>query len=923
MTQRIYSFGGGSADGASTMKDLLGGKGANLAEMSSLGLPVPPGFTLTTAVCMEYLDGLATRKGSFYESRGAGAGNGIMSGVTMGGGAAPAQAGLPEGLMDEVREALSKVESIVGKRFGDAGSPLLVSVRSGARASMPGMMDTILNLGLNDTTVQGLAAASGNPRFAWDSYRRFVTMYANVAMGLDRGQLDAIVRAEMKARGVEEEVELSADDWAAIVPQLKARVEELKRRPFPEDPVEQLEGAIRAVFASWNTPRARFYRREHGFPDDWGTACNVQAMVFGNLGDDSATGVCFTRDPKNGGNVFFGEFLVNAQGEDVVAGIRTPQPLNREGGDAETTLPTLQEVMPAAYDELVAVYKKLEAHYRDMQDIEFTIEGGRLWILQTRTGKRTGQAAVRIAVDMVEEGLIDAVTALRRVEPAQVGQLLHPTIDPDAPRNVIARGLPASPGAATGVVVFDSAGAVKRVADGEKVILVREETSPEDIEGMAAAVGILTARGGQTSHAAVVARGMGVCCVAGCKDITVHERDRLFVTRGPESITVRDGDLVTLDGSTGEVLLGSVAVSTPELAESGLDELLAWADQHARLGVRANADTPDDAALARGFGAVGIGLCRTEHMFFEGDRIAAVRQMILADDEQDRTRALERIYPMQRADFLGIFRAMDGLPVTIRLLDPPLHEFLPHEDAEIVELAKVSGMPASRVRAQVENLREANPMMGHRGCRLGLTHPSIYTMQVRAILDAALDAKAEGLDVRPEIMIPLVGVETELKILRGLVTRTAEKVFSTRGARVDFTTGTMIELPRACLTADRIAEHADFFSFGTNDLTQTTFGYSRDDAGFLKLYTSGLGVLERDPFVSLDTDGVGQLVAMGTERGRSTKGDLKVGICGEHGGDPRSIAFVHGAGLDYVSCSPYRVPVARLAAARAALESQG
>ena len=920
MTQRIYSFGGGTADGGSSMKDLLGGKGANLAEMSSLGMPVPPGFTITTAVCMEYLDSQRPRKTSFYESRGAGSGEGTMAGVTMGGGAAAVKPGLPDGLMDEVHAALANVESISGRAFGDPEDPLLVSVRSGARSSMPGMMDTILNLGLNDVTVEGLASKSGNARFAWDSYRRFVTMYANVAMGLDRVQLDAIVRAEVRASGLEEESELSADQFRALVPKLKARVLELKRTPFPEDPVEQLAGAIRAVFESWNVPRARFYRKEHGFDDRWGTAVNVQAMVFGNLGDDSATGVCFTRDPKSGERVFFGEFLVNAQGEDVVAGLRTPQPLNREGGDAGTTLPTLQEVMPETYDELVAVYQRLEAHYRDMQDIEFTVEEGRLWILQTRNGKRTGQAAVRIAVDMVGEGLIDTTTALRRVSAQHVAQLLHPTIDPDAPRTVIARGLPASPGAATGVVVFTSEEAVRRAEQGDDVILVREETSPEDIHGMAASKGILTARGGQTSHAAVVARGMGVCCVAGCKEIVVRERDRCFVTRGDRPMTLREGDLVTLDGGAGEVLLGSVAVSTPDLDGSGLDELLGWADEVATLGVRANADSPEDARLARSFGATGIGLCRTEHMFFDGDRIAAVRQMILAEDEEDRLRALEKLYPMQRADFVGIFEAMDGLPVTIRLLDPPLHEFLPHEDHEIVELAQLSGLPVSRVRAQVANLKEANPMMGHRGCRLGLTHPSIYAMQVRAILDAALDAKSGGVDVQVEIMIPLVGAEEELRRLRELTMRTAAQVFRSRGTELDYKIGTMIELPRACLLADRIAEHADFFSFGTNDLTQTTFGYSRDDAGFLKAYTSpALGILPSDPFVTLDQDGVGQLVAMATEKGRSTKPDLKVGICGEHGGDPASIDFVHRAGLDYVSCSPYRVAVARIAAAHAAL----
>ena len=917
MSDRIYSFGGGVADGSSSMKDLLGGKGANLAEMSSLGLPVPPGFTITSAVCMEYLDALAGSRPSFLGQRG----TGPMTGVTWG--AAPvAEPDLPEGLMDEVRERLARVEQIAGRTFGDPANPLLVSVRSGARQSMPGMMDTILNLGLNDATVEGLAAQSDNPRFAWDSYRRFVTMYANVAMGLDRAQLDAIVANAVRARGAADETALTADDWRVIVPELKQRVRDLRQKSFPEDPVEQLAGAIQAVFSSWNTPRARFYRRENGFPDDWGTACSVQAMVFGNMGDDCATGVAFTRDPKNGDKVFFGEFLVNAQGEDVVAGIRTPQPINREGSHVDSDLPTLQDVMPAAYDELVTTYQNLEAHYRDMQDIEFTIEGGRLWILQTRTGKRTGAAAVRIAVDMANEGIITRAEALGRVGAEQLGQLLHPTIDPDAPKNVIARGLPASPGAATGTVVFHADDAVRLTEEGESVILVREETSPEDIHGMAAAKGILTARGGQTSHAAVVARGMGVPCVAGCKEIVVHERERSFETRTGRgrSLTLREGDVITLDGGTGEVLLGEVAVSVPDVGESGLPELLGWADEVARLGVRANADTPADAKIAREFGATGIGLCRTEHMFFEGDRIDAVREMILAEDEEDRQAALDKLYPMQRIDFVGIFEAMDGLPVTIRLLDPPLHEFLPHEGHEIEALAKTMGVPLSHLRAQTELLREANPMMGHRGCRLGLTFPSIYEMQVRAILDAALDARGRGVAVHAEIMIPLVGIEAELARLRALVESTARQVFAHRGESIDIKIGTMIELPRACLVADRIAEHADFFSFGTNDLTQTTFGFSRDDAGFLKDYQGpGLQVLAKDPFVTIDVDGVGQLVAMATRKGRAAKGDLKVGICGEHGGDPDSIAFVHGAGLDYVSCSPFRVPVARLAAAHAAL----
>ena len=922
MTDRIYSFGGGAADGSSSMKELLGGKGANLAEMSSLGLPVPPGFTITSAVCMEYLDAVAATKPTFLGQRRAG--RGPMSGVTWGAPSVPEPA-LPAGLMDAIQERLARVEAIVGRTFGSAADPLLVSVRSGARQSMPGMMDTILNLGLNDATVEGLAARSGDARFAWDSYRRFVTMYANVAMGLDRAQLDAIVHGAVRAKGADDDTALTADDWRAIVPQLKARVLELKQARFPEEPLAQLQGAVQAVFASWNTPRAQFYRRKNGFPDHWGTACSVQAMVYGNLGDASATGVAFTRDPKNGDNVFFGEFLVNAQGEDVVAGTRTPQPINREGSHAGAEVPTLQDLMPEAYAELVSTYRGLEAHYRDMQDIEFTIESGRLWILQTRTGKRTGAAAVRIAVDMATEGLITQSEALNRVGAEQLGQLLHPTVDPDAPKSVIAVGLSASPGAATGKIVFHADDAVRLAAEGHDVILVREETSPEDIHGMAAAKGVLTSRGGQTSHAAVVARGMGVPCVAGCSEVVVHERERSLETRPGRggSVTLREGDIITLDGGTGEVLLGAVAVSVPDVSNSGLHQLLEWADGAARLGVRANADTPSDAKVARDFGATGIGLCRTEHMFFEGDRIAAVREMILADDEEDRQSALEKLYPMQRQDFLGIFEAMDGLPVTIRLLDPPLHEFLPHEGHEIEELARSMSVPLSHVRAQVELLREQNPMMGHRGCRLGLTFPSIYVMQVRAILDAAIDAQTRGVDVQPEIMIPLVSIEAELQRLRALVESTARQVFAHRGATVAFKIGTMIELPRACLVADKIAAHADFFSFGTNDLTQTTFGFSRDDAGFLKEYQGpGLQVLSQDPFVTIDIEGVGQLVAMGTIRGRSAKPDLKVGICGEHGGDPASVAFVHRAGLDYVSCSPFRVPVARLAAAHAALADE-
>ncbi|MEE2829588.1 MAG: pyruvate, phosphate dikinase [Myxococcota bacterium] len=902
--KRIYTFGAGKAEGSSTMKDLLGGKGANLAEMSSLGLPVPPGFTITTAVCMDYLSSLGDSRPAFGEP--------VPEGV------------LAEDLRTEIRQALAGIETALGKTFGGTESPLLVSVRSGGRVSMPGMMDTVLNLGLNDRSVEALAAEADDERFAWDSYRRFVSMYADVVMGLHRARLATLVDEVKRELGVTQDTEVGAEGWKVVVGRMKARISESLGRSFPEDPMEQLEGAILAVFRSWNTARARFYRKENGISDDWGTAVNVQAMVFGNMGEHSATGVAFTRDPKNGAKVFFGEFLVNAQGEDVVAGLRTPQSINRDDAAADPSVPTLQELMPEAYGELETIYQQLERHYRDMQDIEFTIEQGQLFLLQTRSGKRTGAAAVRIAVDMVDEGLIERDEALRRVDEEDLTQLLHPSVDPDAAKTTIAQGLPASPGAATGKVVFTADDAVSLSERGEPVILVREETSPEDIHGMAVARGILTQRGGQTSHAAVVARGMGRCCVVGCSDITVH-RDGSFTARpregGEGEWTIREGDIITLDGSTGAVLLGEVAMSAAGLEGSGIEDLLGWADEVARLGVRANADTPGDAETARQFGARGIGLCRTEHMFFEGDRITAVREMILADDLQDRSAALDKLYPMQRSDFVGIFEAMDGLPVTIRLLDPPLHEFLPHDEAELEAVASAMSVPVSRLRTQVENLKEFNPMMGHRGCRLGITHPEIYRMQVRAILDAALDVQERGKDPKPEIMIPLVGIDRELEILRSLTEAAAAEVFERRGKRIDYLIGTMIELPRAALTADRIAAHADFFSFGTNDLTQTTFGYSRDDAKFLQTYQEpAIGVLSVDPFVSIDVEGVGQLVREGTDRGRSVKSELKVGICGEHGGDPASISFVHEVGLDYVSCSPFRVPVARLAAGQAGLD---
>jgi len=911
--KRIYSFGGGKAEGSADDKALLGGKGANLAEMCSLGLPVPPGFTITTGVCLEYLEAEAEKaKGT--------RGRWVPPGTPV------EPTPLPEGLPAQIDAAMTALEAELGKGFGDASDPLLVSVRSGAAISMPGMMDTVLNLGLNDATVAGLAAKSGDERFAWDSYRRFVQMYADVVLGLHRAQLDRIVSEHRASKGVEHDTDLEAADWKHLVAAMKARIESSLGFTFPEEPRDQLMGAVRAVFASWNTSRARFYRRQNNIADDLGTAVNVQAMVFGNMGADCATGVAFTRDPKDGRRLFFGEFLVNAQGEDVVAGLRTPQPINLEA-DPDSTLPTLQDVMPEAYRELHTVHRRLEAHYRDMQDIEFTIENGRLWMLQTRRGKRTIAAAVRIAVDMVEEGLISKEEAIRRVDPGRLDQLLHPTVAPGAARTVIAKGLPASPGAATGRVVFTAEEAVKRADRGEDVILVREETSPEDIQGMSVAQGILTQRGGQTSHAAVVARGMGRCCVVGCSELALHRdgsfsiRERLIEGR---EIRVREGDLITLDGSSGEVMLGDVERSKPDLEGSGLSTLLEWADLLARLGVRANADTPEDAAVARGFGAVGIGLCRTEHMFFDAERIGAVREMILSDDDASRARALDKLFPMQRADFLGIFRAMDGCPVTIRLLDPPLHEFLPHKADERAQLAETMGVSLAAIDRRVEDLHEFNPMMGHRGCRLGVTNPEIYRMQARAIIEAALDAALEGIDVRPEIMIPLVGVARELELLRGVVISEADAVFARREATVEYLVGTMIELPRACLTADRIAEHADFFSFGTNDLTQTTFGYSRDDARFLAPYQDpDIAVLPQDPFVSIDAEGVGALVAMGVARGRSVKSKLKVGICGEHGGDPASIAFVDGVGLDYVSCSPYRVPIARLAAATAVLEAAG
>ena len=891
--QLVYVFGEGRSDGEGTMRELLGGKGAGLAEMSGLGIAVPPGFTITTEVCT-----------SFYELGRR----------------------YPEGLEQQVRTGIAHVERIGGAGFGDAENPLLLSVRSGARVSMPGMMDTVLNLGLNDATVQGLAARSGNPRFAYDSYRRFVAMYGGVVLGIgrdaetDEDAFEALLDAKKRERGAEFDTDLTAEDLRELVAAYKTEIRE-RGATFPDDPGEQLWGAIGAIFDSWENPRAVVYREMYGYPSSWGTAVNVQAMVFGNLGEDCATGVVFTRDAATGERRLSGEFLLNAQGEDVVAGVRTPRPIlaaDRREGES----PSLQEAMPQSFEELEQACATLESHFREMQDIEFTIERGRLWMLQTRSGKRTGRAMVKIAVDFVSEGVIDEATALRRQDPEQLDELLHRVFDPAAARDVVATGLAASPGAAVGRVVFSADEAGDAVARGERVILVRTETSPEDIQGMIAADGILTARGGMTSHAAVVARGMGKCCVTGCGVLEIdYQRGRISVlapNRG--EITVQRGDVISLDGSSGEVMLGELPQLDAELPAE-YERLMSWADRARSLGVRANADTPKDAARARSFGAEGIGLCRTEHMFFGDDRILAMRQMICAEGETARRAALEKMLPMQREDFAGILRAMAGFPVTIRLLDPPLHEFLPTNEDEIAEVAAALGVPLQQVARRVAALHEFNPMLGHRGVRLAVTYPEIYEVQVRAIIEAACRLTAEGVRVIPEIMVPLVGMEGELQRLRELVVTTAERVIEECGTRVDYAVGTMIELPRACVLADRIAEHADFFSFGTNDLTQTTFGLSRDDsARFLPAYLEQR-LLEHDPFVEIDREGVGGLIALGVERGRSTKPGLKVGICGEHGGNPASVEFCHEAGLDYVSCSPYRVPIARLAAAQAALKA--
>jgi pyruvate,orthophosphate dikinase len=883
MSKWVYAFGGGKAEGGADMKALLGGKGANLAEMSSLGLPVPPGFTITTELCTYY-----------YQN----------------------DRSYPDDLEAEVTAALARVEALVGAKFGDPVNPLLVSVRSGARASMPGMMDTVLNLGLNDETVQGLARHSGDERFAYDSYRRFIQMFGDVVLGVDHHHFEEILELHKEDRGVTLDTELSADDWRAVIEEYKAKVKEETGEAFPQDPKRQVWASIGAVFGSWMNQRAITYRKLHHIPDDWGTAVNVQAMVFGNMGEDCATGVAFTRNPSTGENAFYGEYLVNAQGEDVVAGIRTPQSITIKGKDENHgTLPAMEEVMPPVFEQLMGVRETLERHYRDMQDIEFTVQSGTLYMLQTRTGKRTAGAAIRIAVEMVQEGLISSAEAVQRIEPSSLDQLLHPTLDPKAERKVIARGLPASPGAACGEIAFSADKAETEAAAGKSVILCRVETSPEDIHGMHAAKGILTTRGGMTSHAAVVARGMGRPCVSGAGELRIDYKLGLMRVRDQE---FKEGDLITIDGGTGEVMAGAVPTVQPELS-GDFAALMVWADEIRTMGVRANADTPLDCRTARQFGAEGIGLCRTEHMFFDAERIIAVREMILADTPQQRRRALDQILPMQRQDFVEIFKIMSGLPVTIRLLDPPLHEFLPHEEAELAEVAKAAGAPLDELRARALKLSEVNPMLGHRGCRLAITYPEIYEMQARAIFEAAaLVAKETGETVEPEIMIPLIAMREELSILKALVDRVAREVMKAEGIEIKYLTGTMIELPRACLRARQIAEEAEFFSFGTNDLTQTTFGLSRDDAGnFLGAYEQR-GILKHDPFISLDVDGVGELVMIGAERGRETRPDIKLGICGEHGGDPASIAFCQKVGLSYVSCSPFRVPIARLAAAQAA-----
>jgi len=885
--QTVYSFGGNAPhdDARQRDKTITGGKGSNLAEMASIGLPVPPGFTITTEECVRYL-----QEGADFSDK----------------------------LRADVMTALTHIEAAAGKNFGNAADPLLVSVRSGARVSMPGMMDTVLNLGLNDETVEGLAKTSGDERFAWDSYRRFVQMYSDVVLGIDHGLFEEALEITKEDNGFYADTELSADDWKTLVAQYKGIVQDERGEPFPQDVTEQLWGAIAAVFDSWDSDRAKVYRRLNDIPADWGTAVNVQAMVFGNMGETSATGVAFTRDPATGTRAYYGEYLINAQGEDVVAGIRTPQYLTKAAREAAGAKPlSMEESLPDAYTELARVFDLLEAHYRDMQDIEFTVERGKLWMLQTRSGKRTAKAALKMAVDMVGEGLITKPEAVKRIDPMALDQLLHPTLDPNAARDVLTAGLPASPGAAAGKIVLDADTAEQWANRGEKVILVRVETSPEDIHGMHAAQGILTARGGMTSHAAVVARGMGRPCVSGASAVSI-DRQSGELRIGAQ--VLKEGDEITLDGANGQVMLGIVPTVDPELA-GDFGVLMEWADESRRMRVRANAETPADCKMARQFGAEGIGLCRTEHMFFDASRISAVRQMILAEDEAGRRKALEQLLPEQRSDFTSIFEVMAGLPCTIRLLDPPLHEFLPHGDTEFEDLADATGLGVDHLKRRADELHEFNPMLGHRGCRLGITFPEIYEMQARAIFEAACTVQeASGEAPLPEIMIPLVATKKELAILRALVNRVAEEVFAEKGVTVAYLVGTMIELPRAALMAGDIAEEGEFFSFGTNDLTQTTLGVSRDDsAKFLAPYVDK-GIFARDPFVSIDIDGVGQLVEMAAESGRTTRPDIKLGICGEHGGDPASIAFCEEIGLDYVSASPYRVPIARLAAAQAALD---
>jgi pyruvate,orthophosphate dikinase len=902
--KRVYAFGNGHAEGKAEMKNLLGGKGANLAEMNLIGVPVPPGFTITTEVCNEYFE------------------EGHDKVVAI--------------LKSDVEAALAKVEQLMNSKFGDVSNPLLVSVRSGARASMPGMMDTILNLGLNDKVVEGLVAKTGNPRFVWDSYRRFVQMYGDVVLGMkpaDKNEQDpfeVIIDGVKEKKGVKLDTELEVDDLKTLVSAFKAAVQAQTGRSFPDDAYEQLWGAICAVFDSWMNDRAILYRKMEGIPAEWGTAVNVQAMVFGNMGATSATGVAFSRDAATGEDLFIGEYLINAQGEDVVAGIRTPQQITKIGSerwaklagvseaDRAAIYPSMEEAMPDIYKELYNLQERLENHYKDMQDMEFTVQEGKLWFLQTRNGKRTGAAMVKISMDLLRQGVIDEKTAILRVEPNKLDELLHPVFDKKAlaEAKVLTKGLAASPGAACGKIVFNADDAAVWAAKGEKVIMVRVETSPEDLAGMAAAKGILTARGGMTSHAAVVARGMGKCCVSGAGELVI-DYARKTLTAG--NIVLNEGDFISLNGSTGQIYVGAVGTKEAEL-DDDFAELMKLCDKHTRLVVRTNADTPYDAVMARGFGAVGIGLCRTEHMFFEGEKIRAMREMILAETVEDRRRALQKILPYQTDDFKGIFRAMAGYPVTVRLLDPPLHEFVPHYEKEQRELAEIMGVSYETIRVRVESLHEANPMLGHRGCRLGNTYPEITEMQTRAILGAALELQAEGLTTYPEIMVPLTGILYEFAAQENVIRRTAAELFAERGQTIDFKVGTMIEIPRAALTADRIASKAEFFSFGTNDLTQMTFGYSRDDiASFLPAYLD-MKILPNDPFQVLDQKGVGQLVRMATEKGRSVRPDLKCGICGEHGGEPSSVKFCHKVGLNYVSCSPYRVPIARLAAAQAAIE---